>query len=155
VVSNTAAVTLGAILAKLEHKPHVWCVKECLDAAVPACRSFARWISWMSSVVVVPSRAAARPFPSSVNVLPDGSDIEAIQISAQRSSRAEVLRTLDLPQERLVVAQIGGIVWWKGQHVTAEALLKIAAMESSPRFSLLFLGGGDSVYRQTVHRVLA
>jgi glycosyltransferase involved in cell wall biosynthesis len=155
VISNTAAVTLGAIYAKLYRKPHVWCIKECLDSEVPACRNFARLVSRMSSAVVAPSRAVARPFPSGVKILPDGSNIEAIRLNAQRSSRAEVLSRLNLPLERPVVAQVGGVVWWKGQHVTAEALQRIAAREPQPRFSFLFLGGGNPSYREKIEASLA
>lgn len=155
VVSNTAAVTIGAILAKHYRKPHVWCVKECLDTDNPASRKFAAFITRMSSAVVVPSQAVASSFTSEVHILPDGSHIDAIQLSASLSSRREVLERLNLPIDKPVVAQVGGVVWWKGQHVTAEAFARLAVQQKSPNFSLVFLGGDNSDYRKRVEEIIA
>ncbi len=155
VVSNTAAVTLGALFAKLHRKPHVWCIKECLDPSIPACRSFARWVARMSSAVIVPSQAAAKPFTGPVNVFPDGSNVQAIHIGAKRSSRAEVLQRLNLPRERPVVVQVGGVVHWKGQDITARAFVDIAAQGKNQPFSLLFLGCVSAPFRERVESILA
>jgi glycosyltransferase involved in cell wall biosynthesis len=155
VVSNTVTVTLGALVAKLLRKPHVWCIKECLDPSLPACRRFAKLISRLSSAVVVPSRAAASAFPSGVRICRDGNNIDAIRLSAGRSSREKVLGELDLPPGRPVVAQIGAMTWLKGQHVTTEALLRTAASNQNPSFSLLFLGRGNSEYCEKIERALA
>jgi glycosyltransferase involved in cell wall biosynthesis len=155
VVSNTAAVTLGAVFAKFHRKPHVWCIKECLDPDVTACRKFAKWISRMSSSVVAPSQAVARPFKSLVNIFPDGSDVEAIKSSALRLSRTDILNRLDLPTQMPVVAQVGGVVWWKGQHATMEAVALLASEKIEPSFSLVFLGEGGGAYREGLERQLA
>lgn len=155
VVSNTAAVTLGAVYAGMRGLPHVWSVKECLDPSVTACRRFAKWIVRMSSAAIVPSSSAAIPFGDAAHILPDGSDVKGIRLIAQRSSRAEILSRLGLPFELPVVAQIGGIVFWKGQQITAEAFLRLSARSSVPSFSLLFLGGGSDVHRQNIERTLS
>lgn len=156
VVSNTAAVTLGAVLAWSWKLPHLWCVKECLDPTSSACRRWARWIVRSSDAVVVPSRAVARPFPASVHVLPDGSDVARIRWAARQSSRAEVLRSLELPPERPVVAQVGGLCHWKGQHVMAEAFVRLATggATAGPPASLLFLGQGAPEYRARLESIL-
>ncbi len=155
VVTNTAAVTLGALFAAIHRRPHVWCVKESLDPAVPACLKLARWITRLSSSVVVPSQAVAAPFAGRVAVVPDGCDVEKIQAGARSKSRTHVLDQLGLPSVRPVVAQVGGTVWWKGQHVTADAFLRLAAGGGEPLFSLLFLGRGNAEYRESLDRTLA
>lgn len=154
VVTNTAQVLLGAVLAQVVRRPHVWCVKECFDPSVVACRRFASWIVRMSTAVIVPSSAVARIFPASVHIFPDGNDVDRIRKGERQHSRAEVLQNLALPVERLVVAQAGGIFWLKGQHVTAEAFVRLAT-KNHPCFSLLFLGKSTSSYRERLDRILA
>lgn len=155
VISNTSAVTLGAIYSQLYRKPHIWCVKECLDPTVRACRTLARWISRTSSAVVVPSRAVAVTFSEEVRVLPDGSNVGQITRNAEIVSRADALAALGLPPSRLVVAQSGGIVWWKGQHILAEAVSQIAREHRDPLFSVLFLGTGKGPYREQLEEAVA
>lgn len=155
VVSNTAAVTIGALFAQRWRLPHIWSVKECLDTEARACRSFATWVCRLSKAVVVPSEAAAKSFPKPVNVLPDGSDIQRIRTSGKCSSRSIVLNALGLPVGRPVVAQVAGLVWWKGHHVTAEAFVQLAAAGGKPDFSLVLLGDAHSDYRERVERILS
>jgi glycosyltransferase involved in cell wall biosynthesis len=149
VVSNTAAVTVGALVAWSRRLPHVWCVKEWLDPKRLACRRWARWIARQSDAVVVPSRAVARAFPGPVCVFPDGNDVDRIRHSARFDCRAEVLKRLDLPAGRPVVAHVAALLRWKGQHVTAEAFARMAAAApgAEPAASLLFLGNGAPDYR--------
>ncbi len=94
-------------------------------------------------------------FPVACHVLADGSDVESIKAGASRSSRAELLSRLGLRTDFPVVAQVGGVVFWKGQQVTAEAFIRLAKSDSTPRFSLLFLGGGSSAHREKIERMLA
>lgn len=151
VLSNPAPVTLGILYAQLARCPHVWLVKECLDQHRPACRLYTRWISLASRSVVVPSRACALQFPRPVHVFPDGNRLEEIDRGVLRS-RPEVLGELALPAGRPVVAQIGGLVSLKGQHVTLGAVNTLAASCAEPGFSLLFLGGGEGPYREELTR---
>lgn len=155
VVSNTAAVMIGALFARLYRLPHVWCVKECLDPEIAACQRLARWISCMSQAVVVPSQAVANTFPLGAHVFPDGCDLAVILHEAGKVSRTETLHRLGLPVELPMVAQVGGIVRWKGQHVTAEAFVRMAQTGGRPNFSLLFLGEGDPTYREHLEKILA
>lgn len=155
VVSATTVVMLGARYAQVCRLPHVWCVKEHLDPDVLACRWFAKMISRMSSAVVVPSPAVARPFATTVNIMPDGSDVMGIRIGAGTAPRELVLRNLGLPEEQLVVAQVGTLQRWKGQHLTAEAFVRLATSGGVPPFSLIFLGDGTSAYREDLERILA
>jgi glycosyltransferase involved in cell wall biosynthesis len=154
IVSNTASVTIGAALSMLCRKPHVWFIKECLDTRFAACRSMAAIISRFSSAVVVPSKAVARSFRSPVHVLPDGSDVAAVLRSVEGVDRSAVLKRLDLPPDRPVVAQVGGIVHWKGQHITAESFVQLKEEFDRPPCSLLFLGDGDEGQKRKVTEIL-
>jgi glycosyltransferase involved in cell wall biosynthesis len=129
-------------------------VKEWLDPDVPECHTFADWISRLSTRVVVPSHAVTAAFAIPPDVLAEGDDVAAIEASAGSSSRGEVLRRLDLPVERPMVAQIGSLYEWKGQHVTADAFGRLAG-DGEDGFSLLFLGRGDRAYRERVQGILA
>lgn len=155
VVSATSVVMLGARYAQACGLPHVWCVKEYLDPRRSACRRFAAVISRLSSAVVVPSSTVAEPFDSVVNILADGSDVSGIRASGNARSRSDVLRSLGLPENELVVAQVGTLQSWKGQHVTAEAFIRLAESQCVPRFSLMFLGGGNSEYKRQLDQILA
>jgi glycosyltransferase involved in cell wall biosynthesis len=130
-------------------------VKEYLDPDVLACRRFAKMISRMSSAVVVPSSAVARSFASSVNVIPDGCDVAGIRFGARRVSRKEVLRDWGLPDGQLVVAQVGTLQRWKGQHLTAEAFVRLSRSGDVSPFSLVFLGDGASTYKERLKQILA
>lgn len=140
VVSNSAAVTVGMPLARLCGARHIWSVKECLDPARAACRIAGRLIAAWSDLVTVPSRACDEVFMGRALVLPDASDIALITCSASTKSREDVLAQLDLPADRPVVAQVGGLVHWKGQHITAAACVNLA--RTGRVFSMLFLGSG-------------
>jgi glycosyltransferase involved in cell wall biosynthesis len=156
VITNTATITLGALYAVIHRRPHLWFVKECLDTSKAAPRALARWIERVSTMVVVPSHATAQAFEKRIKVIPDGSDVARIRASAANGSpRHHLLSGLGLPPEHPVVAQIGGLVWWKGQHLTVAALGHIAQERGFAGFSLLFLGGGiGSPYNQDLERQL-
>lgn len=149
IVSNTITATFGSILGLIWRLPHVWCIKECLDLRVEASRKYATWISRTSSAVIVPSKAAARPFPGRVHVIPDGNDLAAVR-TYSRTPRSEVVASLRWPQDRPIVAQIGGINWLKGQHITTSAFSYLAAKGGQPPFSLLFLGDGGNPYHTSL-----
>jgi glycosyltransferase involved in cell wall biosynthesis len=154
VISNTAAVTFGPLCATVLRRPHVWFVKECLDPAIAECRSMARLIGRLSDAVVVPSRAAALPFARPVHILPDGSPAQAILRQAARVNVSEVRQRLSLPVDEPVVAQVGGGSGWKGQHVLAQALVKLAQKREGPLCSVLFLGNLSGSYRQRLDQTL-
>jgi glycosyltransferase involved in cell wall biosynthesis len=155
VVANSMVVTLGAALACVTRKPHVWCIKECLDPTATAARRFARWVTRLSSAVVVPSRAAARPFPAAVHLCPDGNDLNLIRAALGNRSRPEVLHSLGVPVERPVVAQVGNAIRLKGQHVTAEAFVRCVRAAGRVPFTLLFLGPCGEEMRRGLESILA
>jgi len=143
VVTNTVVVLLGAFFARLTGRPHVWNIKEHLDPRVDACRRFARLVNRYSSAVVVPSKIIGEAFGPGALVLPDGGDLERIRVSV-KTGREEVLRSLGLPSNLPLVAQAGAITQRKGQHLTAEAFVRLAREGGPPTFSLAFFGQGDS-----------
>lgn len=153
VVSTSGVVLLGAFFACLTNRPHIWSVKEYFDPQVKACRIYTRAISRFSSAVVVPSTIIGTPFARRVQVLPDGGNIEHVK-SRIFSTREEVLRSLNLPLELPMVAQIGALCGRKGQYLTAEALAKLA-QRGPPNFSLVFFGSGNSEELQRIKLILA
>ena len=150
IISNTAAITIGSILSRLWKLPHVWFIKECLDTSVRAVRNYTKVISRSGATVVAPSKAVAASFPGQVCVIPDGTDAQKVQARSSLRSRTDILKSFEWPIEQPVVAQVGALVYWKGQRITAEALLRMALMEPEPYFSLLFLGKGDENYRKEI-----
>ena len=154
VISNTAGVTIGLLAALFWKTPHIWCIKECLDTNIDVVRRFTRLVARSNSTVVVPSKAVAKSFSCEAKVIPDGTNVERVQQQAQKVSRNDILNQLSLPTEDLVVAQVGGIIPWKGQHVMAEAFVRLVASEPVPYFSLLFLGDGDERYKKKVEVIL-
>src|SRR5207249_1296946 len=143
VVTNTVVPLLGACFALVARRPHVWNIKEYVDPRVQACRRYAALITRFSSAVVVPSRVIGEAFEARLHVLPDGADSEDVR-SRATSSRADVLGALGLPAELPMVAQAGAISERKGQHLTAEAFVRLAGRGGPPPCSLLFLGDGSA-----------
>ena len=154
VVTNTAVPMLGACFAVITRRPHVWNVKEYLDPKVRGCRRYARLITRCSAAVVVPSRSTGEAFGSGVHVLPDGADLNDVR-SRVRAGRTEVLEQIGLPTDLPMVAQVGTISRRKGQHVTAEAFVRLAGRGGSPMFSLVFFGTGSPEEVQVVADVIA
>jgi glycosyltransferase involved in cell wall biosynthesis len=154
VVSNSAVVLLGAFFARLTRRPHLWNIKEYLDPKVKGCRSFAKLITRYSSVVIVPSRIIGEAFAGSAVVLADGGDINYIRSRVQ-SSREEILRSLGLPLELPMVAQVGGLCHRKGQHLTAEAFVRLAGRGGPPTFSLVFFGSGSAAELERLDLILS
>lgn len=154
VITNTAVVLLGAFYARLTGRPHVWNVKEYLDPHVEACRRFAGMINRFSSAVVVPSRIIGEPFGPRVHVMPDGGDLEHIKSSVTKG-REEVMRSLGLPPDLPLVAQVGAISQRKGQYLTAEAFVRLARGGGPPTFSLVFFGTGDARELERLDSILS
>ena len=154
VITNTSVVLLGAVFAFLARRPHIWNIKEYLDPEVKACRRFARIIARFSSAVVAPSNIIGKAFESPIHVLPDGGDIEHIR-SSVKSSREQVLRSLGLPLDLPMAAQVGAICQRKGQYLTAEAFVKLARRGGPPTFSLVFFGKGDATELERLHLILS
>jgi glycosyltransferase involved in cell wall biosynthesis len=154
VVTNTALPLLGAFFARVTRRPHAWNIKEYLDPRLQARRRQAAMITGCSSAVVVPSRVIGEAFASRLHVLPDGGDIEDIT-SRVTSSRSDVLRALSLPSDLPLVAQVGAISQRKGQHLSAEAFVRLASRGGPPTCSLVFIGPGSAQQRERVVRVLS
>jgi glycosyltransferase involved in cell wall biosynthesis len=62
---------------------------------------------------------------------------------------------LDLPVGLPMVAQVGAISGRKGQHVSAEAFVRLADRGGPPICSLVFFGHGSSAEKARVERVLS
>ena len=153
VITSTSVELIGAVYARRERLPHVWCVKEFLDPAVPDCRRFAWLIEKFSREVIVPSKAMAGAFSNRVRVLHDGSDLEAIRGATGGFTREQVLQSLDLPPEHPVIAQVGAVCWAKGQHVTAQACAQLAS--EGQKTSILFLGSCPEDQKAKLQNILS
>jgi glycosyltransferase involved in cell wall biosynthesis len=148
VLSGTSVVTSGALFARARSLPHVWAVKEWLDPSLVCTRRFAAVIGKASASVIVPSRSVAEVFGGGAEVVPDGTDVGGLGHGVP--DRIAAIRELGLPPERPLVVQCGTLSWWKGQHVTLEAVDSLARESPTPMFSLLFLGGGAPAQRESL-----
>lgn len=153
VVSSTSVELMGAVYAWTARLPHVWCVKEFLDPSVADSRRFAWLIEKFSHEVIVPSKAMAGAFSERVHVLNDGSNLEAIRGATGGLTRDDVLNSLDLPTTQPLIAQVGGVCWAKGQHVTAEACAQLAS--EGLNASILFLGACPDDQKEKLRNILS
>jgi len=145
VITNSAALPVGALYARRARRPHIWAVKEWFDPAHAPSRRFCRLLLRMSHTVTVPSRPCAAAFLGDprLKVVSDGNDIPAIERGALGRTKAQVLAELNLPPHLPLAAQVGAFQRWKGQHLTLEAIAELATRHPNPLFSLVFLGGGS------------
>ena len=120
---NTLTNAQGALAARLAGRPLVWHVRELM----PASRGYAAltWLArrWAARIIAI-SKAVADVFPgcAKVEIVPNGIALEAYQSPVSR----EAARTaLELDGAAHVVALVGRIEPWKGQHVLIEAAPEI------------------------------
>jgi len=155
VVSGTSVITAGALAARRRGIPHVWAVKEWLDPSRAACRGYARVIGSLSEAVIAPSLAVAEVFEGAAVVVPDGSAQDRLPSAPTASERARLVSPLGLSPEVPLVVQCGTLSWWKGQHVTLEAVALLARTTTQPPFSVLFLGGGNPAWMESLRSMVA
>lgn len=135
---NTLFNLQGAVGARLARCPLVWHVRE----LVPDSRA-ARIMLWLVK------RLAARPVANSTAVsdaLRDSGALPCLVLNGIDASEYEMLpdgtalrQELGLKPEDRVVATIGRIEPWKGQHVFIEAAARVLAVHGDVRF--LVVGG--------------
>ena len=153
VVTNTVVPLLGAVFALFSRRPHLWTVKEYLDPRLRPSRRYAAFITRSSAAVVVPSLRIGEAFVDRAHLLPDGADIDDIA-SRVTSSRDEVLARLGLPTDVPMVVHAGVVSHRKGQHLTAEAFVRLADGGGPPPCSLAFFGIATAADKEEVARVL-
>lgn len=153
VVSNTAMVTAGAIVSQILGKPHIWSIRECLETSRRPCRYLCQLIELFSHSITVPSLAAGKSF-CQAEVVVDGSSVSSIRTAAQHYSRHEFCRAMGLQETLPIVAQVSGVSWWKGHHITADAIAALAKEYTTSPCSFLFLGPtrADSDYGRELQR---
>jgi glycosyltransferase involved in cell wall biosynthesis len=65
------------------------------------------------------------------------------------------LKTLGLPVNLPMVAQVGAISRRKGQYLTAEAFVRLARRNGPPTFSLVFFGDGNTQETERLNLILS
>lgn len=91
-----------------------------------------------------------------IKVVHHGIDVRGVTARVRRTT-AQVRRELQIPEGSLLVAMVGNVREWKGQHVVIEALhlLDPAVLE---RITLVFAGGEsaeDKGYRRRLDEMIA
>lgn len=155
VVSNAGVILAGALAAKRLAVPHLWCVKEWLDPTGRPERALAKVIELLGDKIVVPSRSIAGVFSGPVSVIPDGTDIAGTRLAGRSVSRSEILASYGLAPMLPVMAQVGTLSRWKGQHVTLAALRELANRHVSPIVSTIFLGRGTEGWCERLRQATA
>jgi glycosyltransferase involved in cell wall biosynthesis len=149
VVTNTVAVSAGALAAWLARKPHVWHLHESpnrdpritFDLGI---RLATRLIDRLSALVVVVSHAVADEY--SRYIKPDRLHIVYQSISSgQGLSRDEIdgIHCSSLDANVFKCAMVGSLQPWKGQEEAIKALSEIARRGINAH--LFIVGNGDSL----------
>ncbi len=140
VYSNTTAVLIGAVTAKITGKKHIWHIHEIIEK--PAFLfSFLGWmVTNFSEKAVVVSKSVydhwkKKVDPAKLVVIYNGFDYSPFH-AGHSSLRDE----LGIHQEQLLIGTIGRIHYWKGQ----DYFLKIAAILHAKYPSVGFLIAGDA-----------
>lgn len=158
VVSNSAAVAVGARAARRAGVPHVWIIHEVLDGPRPMVRSLfgnkrlVRMICRRSRRVVVNSLASARAFAgcAAVDVVYNGLPEGAGRVEPRAALRPD----LGLDGDSRAAGVVGTIFPGKGQR---EAVLALAAIATRfPRLKLLLIGeAADAGYVREIEKTVA
>lgn len=116
--SNTSVVLGGAAAAAIGRVPHVWHVREIYSRFGGLWRVYRRVLETASALPCVsPATAAQFPRGERVRVILDG-----LAVEPARSPREQARSELGLDPDVPVIAIVGRISDWKGQHVLALAL---------------------------------
>jgi glycosyltransferase involved in cell wall biosynthesis len=156
VVTNTVAVSAGAIGAWLARKPHVWHLHESpyRDARITfdlGIRLATRLIDRLSALVVVVSQAVADEYsgyikPDKLRIVyqsvTSGEGLSQDEIDGIHSSRPDT--------NVFKCAMVGSLQPWKGQEEAIKALSEIVRRGINGH--LLLVGTGEESYLQMLHQ---
>ncbi len=141
VYSNTAAVLIGAYIAKKNSIQHIWHIHEIIEKPI----LLHRFLSWCfknyADQLIAVSKAVEKHLQKGMDthkIKQIYNGIEPVQFSSLPSFRT----SLNIPSNALVIGMAARIHYWKGQSYFVEIANALLAMEDPAR-PLYFLIAGD------------
>lgn len=117
--SNSSAVLCGAFASSLLGIPHIWYVREIVQAPTLVRRALNHLIAWRSTRVVVNSNAVARHLLQDVPHLNERIVVIPPPVDTDRfhpgNDGNRVRREWGLNEKDILFGMVGRIHWWKGQ----------------------------------------
>ncbi len=157
VFSNSSVAFSGALAARVVKIPHVWSVheilngKESLVCFLLGNRTIVRWISRLSTRVIVNSSATRRAFAhdKKVRLIYNGLDTRHLDVPSMGVLR----ESLGLEEQDIVLGVVGKIYRGKGQR---EVILALDSLRRShPRLRLLIVGEiKDQTYYHELRKIV-
>jgi len=142
--SNTLAVLIGAVWAKLHGVPHVWHVHEIIGQPALVRKGFPLLVSLLADSVPAISKAVGKFLISEStnlekkvsiirNGIPEGSPVKPETVLAFRDE-------IGVSSDELIIALVGRINRWKGQILFVEAA-ELLAKKGVNNVIFLIVGG--------------
>ena len=144
VLSNSAAVNVGASAARRAHVPHVWAIHEILGGKrvilrfLFGRRALAALITRSSSRVIVNSRATLKAFRDLERIVLINNGIETIGRERDVFRETILREELGIRADDAVIGVVGKIYEGKGQREVIEAVADL--LPRFPRIKLLVVG---------------
>ena len=141
VYSNTAAVLIGAYIARKHSIKHIWHIHEIIEKPI-FLHHFLTWcFKHYADQLIVVSKAVEEHWQKGIEankIKQIYNGIEPVQSSSLPSFRT----SLNIPANALVIGMAARIHYWKGQSYFVEIANALLAMED-PTTPLYFLIAGD------------
>ncbi len=139
--SNSSAVLCGAFASAITRIPHIWYVREIVQAPPLVRRTLAHLIAWRSDRVVVNSHAVgahliqdAPGVKDRLVVIPP--PVDMARFNPKNDGRA-VRREWGVADDEVLFGVVGRIHWWKGQDVFLQAAALVAQRLPNARFVIV------------------
>lgn len=152
IYSNTGALIVGALLAKIKNKKHIWHIHEIVETP-KIVKEFCKWfIPRFSDKVIVVSNAVKRSLQSNKS---DKKDEVLIVIHngfdwSHFVNSAPLKDNVKMNKNNILIGYFGRIHTWKGQDILVEALNVYKS--DHPEFEAIFVGdvfpGYESIFEQ-------
>jgi glycosyltransferase involved in cell wall biosynthesis len=149
---------LGGLAARKLRTPCVWHVQDFISERTFGIyrRAFGLAARWLPEQIIVDGHTIAEQLPQALRarttVIHNGVDTNLFRPGLDGTG---VRRELGIPNDHLVIGNVGRVTPWKGQHYLIEAFGRIA--DDNPKVTLLLVGSpvfdNDSYQRRLLHTV--
>ena len=149
---------LGGLAARKLRTPCVWHVQDFISERTFGIyrRAFGWAVRWLAEQIIVDGHTIAEQLPQSLRarttIIHNGVDTNFFRPGLDGT---EVRRELGIPNDHLVIGNVGRITPWKGQHYLIEAFGRVAG--DNPKVTLLLVGSpvfdNDSYQRRLLNTV--
>jgi len=140
IYSNTLAVVVGAIVAKLMNIRHIWHVHEIILSPVGVVKFLAGLLKNCSNLVIVVSTPVKDHWTKymgksklKITVVHNGIDLERVADTSRCSLRQELI----IPNTTLIIGMIARVHFWKGQDYFLKLAKKIVEHTRQVRFIMV------------------